>query len=48
MKYVDHDLTNDVFIFWALRSDHLELRNTLPSELKVDFSLLLRSKNIRK
>jgi len=38
----------DVLIFCTLRSDHFEFRKTLPNELKVDFSLLFRSKNIFK
>jgi hypothetical protein len=39
----DHDRVKEDFIFWIFKSDHLELRNTLPKEEKVALSFVLRS-----
>jgi hypothetical protein len=35
-------------MFWVWKSDHFEFLNTLPKEVTVLFSLLLRSKKIFK
>jgi hypothetical protein len=38
----------EVLIFWTFKSDHFELRNTLPNDENVVRTLLLRSKNTLK
>ena len=48
VKLVNHERTRDVLIFCVFRSDHLELRKTVPKLATVALNLLLRSKKMRR